>query len=293
MKSSGSFWFWILPPLLVVGAFVAYRVYLEDRLRDDNDEADAAPPPPPAEKLVPPSSPPAAPEPSTSTPHGDSPPPGQPAPLPQTPETISVPPPPKPIEDLQRAQAMLPELVSTVTSHPQAVLWLRNKHLLRRFVGAVDCIANGVSPRLHLDFFRPKGKFAVRKTGTKLVVDPAAYRRYNVVATVFESLDPKGCRTDYTRLQPVLDGLYTDLGYPDGTFSDCLTKAVRALLGTPVIDAGAGLRPSGSVYQWSDPDLEKLGEPQKHLLRMGPENVRRIKQKLRDLSAALDLPVDQ
>jgi hypothetical protein len=38
-----------------------------------------------------------------------------------------------------------------------------------------------------------------------------------------------------------------------------------------------------------DPELESLSQAQKHLLRMGPENILRIQSKLRELAKALGI----
>jgi len=40
-------------------------------------------------------------------------------------------------------------------------------------------------------------------------------------------------------------------------------------------------------YVYVDPDLEKMSDAQKHLLRMGPENIQIIQDKLRDFAAGL------
>jgi hypothetical protein len=46
-----------------------------------------------------------------------------------------------------------------------------------------------------------------------------------------------------------------------------------------------------NTYRYADPRLEGLQPVQKQLLRMGPENADRVKDQLRSLAAALDLPV--
>jgi hypothetical protein len=44
------------------------------------------------------------------------------------------------------------------------------------------------------------------------------------------------------------------------------------------------------TYMYVDPRLEKLSPAQRLLLRMGPENERRIQSKLRDFALALGFP---
>jgi hypothetical protein len=48
--------------------------------------------------------------------------------------------------------------------------------------------------------------------------------------------------------------------------------------------------PKGALYVYTAPELEGLSRAQKHLLRMGPGNVRVIQAKLRELRTALGLP---
>jgi hypothetical protein len=48
---------------------------------------------------------------------------------------------------------------------------------------------------------------------------------------------------------------------------------------------------SGIGYAYADPRLEGLSPPQKQLLRMGPENVKAIQAKLREIASFLQLSV--
>ena len=42
------------------------------------------------------------------------------------------------------------------------------------------------------------------------------------------------------------------------------------------------------MYKYKDERIEELSLPQKQLLRLGPDNMRRVKAKLRDLKASLE-----
>jgi len=71
-----------------------------------------------------------------------------------------------------------------------------------------------------------------------------------------------------------------------------LRAAIKEVLDTP--EPGSGqieLQRVSLVYQFADPKLEALPPLQKQLLRMGPENSRRVKAYLRELAAALGLQV--
>jgi hypothetical protein len=50
------------------------------------------------------------------------------------------------------------------------------------------------------------------------------------------------------------------------------------------------VRAQGALYAYASPELEGLSRAQKHLLRMGPQNMQTLQAKLRELQGALGLP---
>ena len=67
-------------------------------------------------------------------------------------------------------------------------------------------------------------------------------------------------------------------------------RAIVEMLRVPVVEGDIELAPSGIVYGFVDPRLEGLSAAQKHLLRMGPQNVRTIHGKLREIADYLAIP---
>jgi hypothetical protein len=164
--------------------------------------------------------------------------------------------------------------------------WLKSAGLVRRFVAAVDAIANGQSPRPQADFFALKKPFPVLAKGGKTLLDPAGYDRYNVVADVFDSLGAAACAKLYRDFQGPIEQAYRELGYPAGGFHKTLFRAILEVLRTPIVDAPIVLEKRVASYVFADPRLEELSAAQKHLLRMGPENLQLIQSKLRELASA-------
>ncbi len=175
-------------------------------------------------------------------------------------------------------------------SHPEAVSWLMSKDLIRKFVGAVDNIANGLSPRSQIDFFTLDGNFKIIEKDGLYYVDHEGYDRYNLVGNVFSSLDSEGWVQLYRQSKLLIQEEYTDLGYTDEDFDKTLTAAIVELLKAPVIEGDILLEAKVISYAMADPALENLSEAQKHLIRMGPENVRKIQAKLREIGLALGIP---
>jgi hypothetical protein len=194
---------------------------------------------------------------------------------------------------LATSDAVVRELAAEISSHPKLAAWLVNEDLIRRFVASVDNIASGISPRAHLDFLRPREGFEVEEEadGT-LIIEPDSYDRYDLVAQVFASLDTNGTVALYHELEPLIDEAYAEIGPAGADFNDRLDAAFDQLLSVPVLEGPAEVKQLIVTYAWADDQLEALSDAQRHLLRMGPENVTMIQAKLGELRAALAAPAE-
>lgn len=178
-------------------------------------------------------------------------------------------------------------MAQALSAHPRLAATLATDELIRKFVAAIVNIGAGETPAAHLGVLTPEGEFhAVTKEGS-LVLDPASYRRYDGLADAFTSVNTAGTVQLYYQLKPLLDVAYRDLGYPDDDFHDALLAAVDELIATPVIEGDIEVESGVLSYRYRDPDIESLSDVDKHLLRMGPENVGAIQEKLRELRVAL------
>jgi hypothetical protein len=196
----------------------------------------------------------------------------------------------KPPVALDESDDLVRQLAKEISSHPRLGQWLQTKQLVRRFVAGVDNIANGLSPRAHIDFFMPPGEFVGVKRGNVFFADPEGYTRYDTVADVFVSLDSGQAVALFRAMKPLCQEAYRDLGYPDQDFEQTILRAISELLETPVVEGEIILEKAVLNYVLLDPELESLSDAQKHLLRMGPENVGAIQAKLRELAVALGFP---
>jgi hypothetical protein len=201
---------------------------------------------------------------------------------------------PEPIQiALGKSDAIARELAGRISSNPTFLTWLATDDLIRKFVAAVDNIALGTSPKPHLIFMAPEDPFSVIQKKDRVLVSPESYRRYNLVANVFTSVDTKGSVEAYRRLRLPIQEAYRELGYPDRDFNDTLAQAIVELLRVPVVREPIRLRQKVISFAMTDPELEGLSAAQKNLLRMGPDNVQRIQNKLREFAAALGIPASR
>jgi hypothetical protein len=97
------------------------------------------------------------------------------------------------------------------------------------------------------------------------------------------SLDSQKLVEIYRQIKPLMEEAYKELGYPEKEFGESLLQAFAVLLNTPVPKGDILLEEQVTTYAFSDPGLENLSAAQKHLVRMGPENARKIKAKLREI----------
>ncbi len=197
--------------------------------------------------------------------------------------------------ELDESDELVRQQAKDLSSHPRWAIWLKIKDLIRKMTAAVDNIAQGLSPRAEFRFLAPQKAFTVLKKGGKLYLDPQSYHRYNLVADVFHSLDAEASVKVYRLLRPLFQKAYRELGYPEREFQEAILQAMVELLRTPVVKGEILLEEEEKVvtYQMSDYSLENLHEAQKHLLRMGPENTRKIQGKLREIARALGVPENQ
>jgi len=90
------------------------------------------------------------------------------------------------------------------------------------------------------------------------------------------------------KYQPAIDKEYAEIGSTQESFNDVLEQAIEHLLNTPEVPTPVEVTTDSVMYKYVDPRLEALSPVQKQLLRTGPENMRRIKSKLREIKALLD-----
>src|SRR4029077_4662295 len=94
-------------------------------------------------------------------------------------------------------------------------------------------------------------------------------------------------------LKPRIKEGYVRATSGDDSFDPVLERAIVELLRVPVVDGEVELYPHGTVWAFGDPHLQDLSAAQKQLLRMGPQNVRTVQSKLREIAASLGIPASR
>lgn len=197
------------------------------------------------------------------------------------------------VPELDESDAFVRELLRHLSMNPRVAAWLATDGLVRNFTVVVSNIAEGRTPSGHVQVLRPAGEFRVIENAEDVVIDPRSYARYNDLADAFASVDPSGTAEIYATLKPRIEEAHRELGAPENTFDQTLERAIVQLLRTPVPPEPVRLRPVGIGYGYADPRLESLTGSQRHLLRMGPRNVRVVQGALRDIALELGIPAER
>lgn len=191
------------------------------------------------------------------------------------------------LPELSASDAFVRDLAAQLSEHPRLAAWLATDELIHRFVRVVLDLAGGSNPAENVRHMAPTEPFTVQEADGRLFIAPASYRRYDLLAATFASLDTEGTVQLYYQLRPLIDEAWDELGAPEGSFHEALETAIRNLLEAEVPDRPLEVRQDEAVYVYVDPEMEARRGAEKALMRMGPENARLIQGKLAEFAVAL------
>jgi hypothetical protein len=256
---------WIAAAVGVVGLAIGAVVYRDSWWRDDLPPAAEEP------KVVA-----VAPEPV-------APPPPEPAikhPLPE-PEVK------EPLPKLDESDEPAKNALESLIGKESIERFILTKDLVRHVVVTVDNLTNEeVAERVRP--IRPiPGKFAVSGPEEAPVLDPANYSRYEPLVQMIGATDTESVIAAYTRYYPLFQEAYESLGHPPQYFNDRVVAVIDHLLETPDLQGPIALKQPRVQFEFADPKLESLSAGQKALIRMGNANAKVVKDKLRELRAAI------
>ena len=162
--------------------------------------------------------------------------------------------------------------------------------LIRNFVVTVDNLTTEKLP-VKFRFVSPvEGKFMVLKDDPEAdtaILDVENYARYEPYVKMSELLPLESLANFYFSSYPLFQQAYEELGYPDRYFNDRLVEVIDHLLATPAVSDPIALKQPKVFYTYDDPDLESRSAGQKILIRVGPDNSRRLKTRLSELRTLL------
>lgn len=196
--------------------------------------------------------------------------------------------PPVDLPPLDRMDTFLRPLLQALSNRPELAKWLATDDLTRQLAMAIDHASTGNSPARDFKVLAPSSPFVAGRRGSKRIIDPAGYRRYDSLVQTVTSIDASKVANIFKTIRPRLNEAYQQAGNPGQNVDAAIVKALDILIETPVVkDPVEVIESGGAAWAYDDDDLEALLPTQKQLLRMGPANADRLQVWLRALRDAL------
>ncbi|MCL2917110.1 DUF3014 domain-containing protein [Shewanella litorisediminis] len=164
---------------------------------------------------------------------------------------------------------------------------IAQQDLVRHFVVFMDNLAEGQLARKQSPLKGPEAKFTVSEITAKTYLNPDSYKRYDLYANYIANLNEEKLLETYAQMTPMLEQAFDELGYDNVSFKERSLKAIDQLLAAPIIESPIELVTFSVNYKFADPELEALPPAQKLMIRMGPENSRKVKAALKKLRPLL------
>lgn len=185
------------------------------------------------------------------------------------------------------SDAAIYEVLSGLFGGPAFTQLFHPQDIVRRFVAAIDNLPRQ-SIALRVMPIRPVGgPFLITGTEGSVSVSSDNAARYTPYVRALETVDARKLVAAYTHFYPLFQQAYAELGYPSRYFNDRVFEVIDHLLATPDVTGPIALVQPKVLYEYADPELQKLSAGQKILLRMGRDNEARVKAKLREIRRAL------
>ncbi|MCG9758877.1 MULTISPECIES: DUF3014 domain-containing protein [Pseudoalteromonas] len=187
---------------------------------------------------------------------------------------------------LSQSDTEIKEAVSNYLSN-QAVKLLADDDVIRRTVVYVDNLAKGKVAENHSPVVKPQDDFSVIDDDI-IITDPNSYERYTPYVAMFDTMSTAQVVRLYHQYKPLFEEAYEEIGYEGDAFNGTLTDAIDELLATPIPDTALPLVKDSVTYKYAYAEWEQLSPAQKQFLRMGPENMKKVKKRLEEIKIALN-----
>ncbi|KJZ03417.1 DUF3014 domain-containing protein [Pseudoalteromonas piscicida] len=187
---------------------------------------------------------------------------------------------------LSQSDTEIKEAVSNYLSN-QAVKLLADDDVIRRTVVYVDNLAKGKVAENHAPVVKPQDGFSVIDDDI-IITDPNSYERYTPYVAMFDTMSTAQVVRLYDQYKPLFEEAYEEIGYEGDAFNGTLTDAIDELLATPIPDTALPLVKDSVTYKYAYAEWEQLSSAQKQFLRMGPENMKKVKKRLEEIKIALN-----
>ncbi|MGM0634227.1 MAG: DUF3014 domain-containing protein [Pseudomonadota bacterium] len=196
--------------------------------------------------------------------------------------------PEEPLPELNQSDEHVLERLASMEMGARLLRMIAPEEVIRRFVVFTDNVARDSLPQLDYPVRPLEQDLIVSEIDDNLyVMDEASHERYDSLIDTLVNLDVDQAMALYASLRPLFVEAYAELGYGEADFDAVLVDAIDQVLATEVPEGPYQLIQPSVNYEFADSRLENLSPVAKQLIRLGPENTARLKDRLRDYRAEL------
>lgn len=195
-----------------------------------------------------------------------------------------------PLPPLSESDPVVADAWAELVGPVSIAQFLELEAVIPRLVATIDNLPNDAIGRRINPLVPARGSLQVagEEGDERRMIDVQNPQRYTPYVELAEAIDSGALADTYQRYYPLFQEAYADLGYPDRAFNDRLLEVIDHLLAAPEIEGPLEVVKPEATWEFADPELEALSAGQKSLVRMGPDNARRVKERLRALRGELE-----
>jgi hypothetical protein len=162
--------------------------------------------------------------------------------------------------------------------------WFKTKGMVKKFIVLVNDFSQKQIPFKHRAFIKPPGKIKVLKDAKGLYLAKESYKRFDFLVDAITAINLQKSVDLYTVFKPLFEKVYQQFSYPTQyKLDDIFLKAAANVIEAPVIKDRIYLLKHTVSYKFVKKEYEALSDVEKLMIRMGPENTKKIQAKLRKL----------
>lgn len=198
--------------------------------------------------------------------------------------------------DLQKIKQPLPELknsdayfINEISSvSPALSNWFESENIIQKYIILINDLSQNQLIAKHRVFLSPTEKMVAGEDAQGLYLTKESYKRYDSLAMAIAAIDTDKGLQLYLTFKPLFESVFNEFAYPaDYHVEDIFLKTVTNVIEAPIIKDRIPLVQHSAGYKFANQKLESLSNAKKQMIRMGPENTKKIQAKLRELVQAL------
>lgn len=152
--------------------------------------------------------------------------------------------------------------------------------VIRKFVVFVHNAAQGELPQLEYPLRRIPGEFQANEVDENFYeLAPANYDRYQPMIDTVTEMDPSSIMALYRQMKPLFQEAYAEIGFQED-FDEVVLRAIDQIMTFEPDEGPYQLIIPSVQYIYAENRYESLPPVQKQLIRIGPENLQKLKQRL-------------